>query len=41
MEELKYLRKIAENHPYSYENPPICKGEKTEWFRVNVLGGNK
>jgi len=35
MQELKYLRKIAENHPYSYENPPIAKVELWDFSRAN------
>jgi len=31
----KYVRKIAEKHPYDYENPPICKVELWDFSRAN------
>jgi len=35
MKELKYIRKVAEAHPYDYEQPPICKVELWDFSHAN------
>lgn len=32
---LKYIKKVAEAYPYSYEEPPICKVELWDFSRAN------
>ena len=35
MQKFKYIRKVAEAFPYSYEEPPICKAELWDFSRAN------
>jgi thymidylate synthase ThyX len=35
MQKFKYIRKVAEAFPYSYEDPPVCKAELWDFSRAN------
>jgi len=32
---MRYIRKVAEKHPYDYENPQVCKVELWDFSRAN------
>jgi thymidylate synthase (FAD) len=32
---LKYIKKVAEDYPYSYEEPPVCRVELWDFSRAN------